>query len=56
MTRLEQVEHQLSYLLSLYEERKNDPSYKVQVTMLAAQRRNMLARLRPESRQEELID
>ena len=56
MTRLEQIEYRLSYLLSLYEERKNDPSYKVQVAMLAAQRRNMLARLRPEPRQEELID
>lgn len=38
MTRLEQLEHQLNYLLSQYEERKNDPAYKLQVTVLATER------------------
>lgn len=37
MTRLDQLEHQLDYLLSQYQIRKHDPAYKVQIALIASQ-------------------
>lgn len=42
MTRLEQIEHRLDFLLSQYSERKNDPSYRLQLVILAAERRALI--------------
>lgn len=57
MTPLEKIDYRLSYLLSLYEERKNDPSYKVQLALLVSKKHRILARLRPEQKhKKELIE
>ena len=56
MTKFEQVEFQLSYLLSMHEERKDDPTYKVQLSLLATQHRLMSSCQDAEPRHEELID
>ena len=42
MTELEQVEYKLDYLLSKYEERKSDPSYRLQIQLLSALRRKLI--------------
>jgi hypothetical protein len=42
MTPLEQIEHRLDFLLSQYTERKNDPGYRLQIAILAAERRALL--------------
>lgn len=42
MTRLEQIEYRLNYLLSQYEDKKYDPGYRLQLAILAAERRNIL--------------
>ena len=42
MTRLEQIEHRLDFLLSQYSERKHEPSYRLQLVVLAAERRALI--------------
>ncbi len=42
MTRLEQVEYRLDYLLSRYEETR-DPTLRLPISILAAERRKLLA-------------
>ena len=42
MTHLEQIEYRLDYLLSQYEQRKHEPGYRIQVAMLAAERKALL--------------
>ena len=41
MTRLEEIDYQINHLLSQYQKRKNDPSYKIQLVMLMAERKNL---------------
>ena len=42
MTRLEQIEHRIDYLLSQYDERKNEPGYKLQLAILCSERKALL--------------
>lgn len=51
MTRLEQIEYRLNYLLSQYEERKNEASYKIQLAFLAAERRALRKHTQPEEQE-----
>ena len=47
MTRLEQVEYRLNYLLSRYEEKKADPIYRLQLAVLETERRALLKQKQP---------
>jgi len=42
MTRLEQIEYRLNYLLSRYDTQKNEPGFKIQIAILAAERKRLL--------------
>ena len=42
MTHLEQIEHRISLLLLQYEDRKNDPTYKLQLSLLATERSKLM--------------
>lgn len=42
MTHLEQIEYRLDYLLSQYEQRKHEPGYRIQLAVLAGERRDLL--------------
>lgn len=46
MTRLEQIEYRLNYLLSRYEE-TSDPTLRLQIAILAAERRKLMAQEKP---------
>lgn len=43
MTRLEQIEYRLNYLLSQYNERRHEPGFRLQISVLAAERKRLLA-------------
>jgi hypothetical protein len=42
MTELEQVEYKLNYLLSKYDERYNEPTYRLQIQLLNSLRRKLI--------------
>jgi len=42
MTRLELVEYRLDYLLSQYQEKKSEPGFMLQLSLLASERHRLL--------------
>jgi len=42
MTRLEQIQYRLNYLLSQYEDKHRDPGYRLQIAILDAERKKLL--------------
>lgn len=47
MTRLEQIEYRLNYLLSRYEGNNSDPTLRLQIAILATERRKLMAQEKP---------
>lgn len=47
MTRLDQIEYRLNYLLSQYDIRKDEPGFKIQIAFLAAERKALLKQHTP---------